>query len=60
MTNHDTCTVVIGAPMIRCGAPAVASFTARSGERFGECATHVSDHLLFGDVVFAGTFEVSA
>jgi hypothetical protein len=36
-----TCTVVVGAPMIRCGAPAVTSWTSRlSGDRLHECADH--------------------
>lgn len=60
MTITTPCTVVTGAPMVRCGAPSVASFTASTGELFGECAEHVSDHLLFGDIVFVGTFEVTA
>lgn len=35
------CTVVTGSAGERCGAPAVASFTGRDGERFFECEAHV-------------------
>lgn len=34
------CTVIVGAPMVRCGAPAVTSFCARNGDRLHECADH--------------------
>lgn len=38
-----TCTVVVGAPMVRCGQPAVVTFTGRNGETFGECSEHAWD-----------------
>lgn len=39
-TAPATCTVVTGAEMHRCGAPAVLTFTGRDGELFAECEGH--------------------
>lgn len=39
-TITRTCTVVTGAALHRCGAPAVHSFTSRSGELLHECEDH--------------------
>lgn len=41
-TPATICTVVIGAPMIRCGAPAVATFTGATGTVYAECADHAA------------------
>lgn len=35
------CTVTVGPRGEKCGAPAVASFEGRDGERFFECEAHV-------------------
>lgn len=40
-TVDATCTVVVGASGQKCGEPAVASFTATTGERFHECRYHL-------------------
>lgn len=55
MSTTPTCTVVVGAPMVRCGAPAITSFTASTGETFAECAIHatpVDRHRASVDPVF--------
>jgi len=38
--NNKTCTVVVGGDAYWCGKPAVASFVARSGVTYYECAEH--------------------
>ena len=45
-TAPTTCTVVVAAPMIRCGAPAVTTLKGRGGVLFAECAEHDMGHVV--------------
>ena len=43
MSTPTICTVVVAAPMVRCGQPVVSTFTSRDGVVYGECADHCGD-----------------